>query len=89
MRGRAYRNLRAAILRANRQAPPDGNDGRCTLHIEGVCSGTATQVHHTLGIQVTGHDPKHMVAACKECNLYVGEPDANANPEPTPRTEWL
>jgi hypothetical protein len=39
-----------------------------------VCTGQADQVHHTLGRQVTGDDPRYLVACCMACNLKIGEP---------------
>jgi hypothetical protein len=58
----------------------------CQLRIEGVCTGRATCVHHTLGRAVTGDDPRHMVAACMGCNLRVGEP--KLDPRPRGGTRW-
>lgn len=84
MRGRAYQRLRARLLEENRQT----NQGRCTLQIEGVCTGQATQIHHSLGVGVTGHDPRYMQPACKECNLHVGDPLSQPNPPPRPLTNW-
>jgi 5-methylcytosine-specific restriction endonuclease McrA len=58
----------------------------CRLKIEGVCTTRATDVHHTHGKLVTGDDIRYLVAACRECNLKVGEP----KPDPRPKrgTRW-
>ncbi|MEV6879684.1 hypothetical protein [Amycolatopsis sp. NPDC051128] len=74
---RAWRRIRAAILEANQR----DNDGRCTLAIPGVCTGTADCVHHTQGRAITGDDPKHMVAACRACNQHIGKPGQHAQPK--------
>lgn len=71
-----WRKLRAGILLANLR----DNEGRCTLQIEGVCAGQADTVHHTLGKAVTGDDPRYLVAACRACNLKVGEPKRSSPP---------
>jgi hypothetical protein len=36
------------------------NGGRCTLGIDGVCTGQADTVHHTLGRAVTGDDRRYI-----------------------------
>lgn len=66
----AWRRLRARVLAANLVE----NQGRCTLQLEGVCTGQADTVHHTLGRAVTGDNPRYLVATCRACNLKVGEP---------------
>jgi 5-methylcytosine-specific restriction endonuclease McrA len=76
---RAWRKLRAAILERDNE--------QCQLRIEGVCTGHATHVHHTLGKTVTGDDPRYLVAACADCNLKTGEPGKH-DPQPQPRTRW-
>jgi 5-methylcytosine-specific restriction endonuclease McrA len=72
--------------RRTRQVVLARDHGLCRLQITGVCTVTATCVHHILGRAVTGDDPRYLVAACEACNLAVGEP--TPDPEPTPRTEW-
>lgn len=79
---RAYRKLRAAILLANARE----NKGRCTLRIEGVCTGQADQVHHVKGKRY-GDDPRWMVATCKACNLHVGDP-SRISPEHKRVSRW-
>lgn len=80
---RRHRKARALVL-ANNQV---NNGGRCTLGIEGVCTGIATEAHHLLGKARTGDDPAYMVAACGECNRHVGDPNKH-DPQPQPRTKW-
>lgn len=84
MRTRAQRRQREQMLADNVAT----NDGMCTLAIEGVCTGKATQVHHTLGIAVTGHDPRYMVPACAECNHHVGDPAKAVDPPHLVITDW-
>lgn len=77
---RAWRRVRALVL---------ARDGyRCRLAITGVCTGRATCVHHTRGKRITGDDPTYLVAACKGCNLKVGDPTKQPDPAPRPRTQW-
>jgi len=77
---RAWRRLRIRILYRDGYA--------CRLRIPGVCTGLATHVHHTLGREVTGDDPAHLVAACAPCNLATGDPSKTPDPPPRPRTRW-
>jgi hypothetical protein len=81
---RAWRTLRAEVLWDNLLT----NGGRCTLRIAGVCTGWAQVAHHTLGRAVTGDDPRYIKAACKACNLRVGNPGRQPDPQPQPRTRW-
>jgi 5-methylcytosine-specific restriction endonuclease McrA len=78
-----WRKIRAWVLAANQA----DNDGKCTLQIPKICTGQATQVHHTKGRAVTGDDPRHLAPACKECNLHVGEP-GRTSPEPKRVSRW-
>ena len=93
---RAWRRLRAFILTR------DGY--RCRAHADGWCDKapgehTCTEraelrgphrghAHHTLGKAVTGDDPRYIVAACQACNLHIGDPTKQADPQPKPRTRW-
>lgn len=77
---RAWRKLRLTILQ---------RDGyRCRIQIPGKCVRTATHVHHTQGRQATGDDPRYLVAACKPCNLHLGNPNKQPDPPHKPITQW-
>jgi 5-methylcytosine-specific restriction endonuclease McrA len=75
---RAWRRARADVIAR------DG--GRCQLKLDG-CTHTATTAHHTVGKAVTGDNPRYLVAACRHCNLKVGNP-SKADPEPKPWAGW-
>ncbi|GLI00318.1 hypothetical protein Pa4123_55940 [Phytohabitans aurantiacus] len=79
---RRWRKLRAKVLASNAME----NKGRCTLQIPGVCTTTATCVHHTRG-KAYGDDPRYLAAACEPCNLHVGDPTRHS-PPPQPRSRW-
>lgn len=97
---RAWRKLRAEILEENRVK----NGGRCRAGCKGVCTSIADSAHHTLGRNVTGDDPRFIVAICTACNLHIGDPQAHprncaqclhitwapnrVDPKPTPMTKW-
>lgn len=70
---RKWRRIRAEVLEENRRT----NGGRCRVGVEGVCTGEATQVHHTLGIRVTGDDRRYLIATCAACNRHIGDPLRN------------
>jgi hypothetical protein len=72
-----YRKMRSQILAANEQA----NAGKCTLAIPDKCTGKATQIHHTQGLTVTGHDLRYMVPACMACNNHIGSPEKFGDPK--------
>jgi len=77
---RAWRRLRARILHRDAYT--------CQLKLPGVCTGQATQVHHTVGRAISGDDPAYLVAACAPCNLKTGQPDTGkftAAPQTTRR----
>lgn len=78
-----WRKIRAAILADNLAT----TDGACQAAVQGVCTGQAEQVHHTLGRGVTGDDPKYLLPVCSACNRHIGEP-GRISPEPTPRSRW-
>ena len=74
---RAWRQVRAAVLLR------DGH--RCQIRLPG-CTTIASQAHHLHG-KAAGDDPAGLVAACKPCNLQVGDPSAQ-DPTPAGRTHW-
>lgn len=94
---RAWRQTRAMVLsrdnfqcrahsdgwcdRANRSTPHT-----CTIRAE-LTGPHAGHAHHTGG-KAQGDDPRYIVAACKTCNLHIGNPATAADPKPKPRTRW-
>lgn len=90
---RRWRQVRADIL---------ARDGHtCRLACPGTwpvmggmayCTSTATQVHHVHGKGrcrgCAADDPAHLVAACKACNLHVGDPGRTAPPQVKAVTQW-
>lgn len=78
-RGHRWRRVRRAVL--------ERDEWRCQIRIEGVCTTIADTVHHTLGWAVTGDNPAFLVAACKACNLRIGEPKGN-DEQPRRTTRW-
>jgi hypothetical protein len=85
---RQWRRVRAAVLAHNRLPKRlGGNDGLCVRAIPDVCTGQATQVHHTLGRAVTGDDPRYLEATCAPCNQHIGEPRTH-EPQPKIRSRW-
>jgi 5-methylcytosine-specific restriction endonuclease McrA len=82
MSTRAWRKVRELVLQ---------RDGYlCQVRLPGVCTTDAPlvggHVHHIAGRR-TGLDPAYLVAACRSCNLSIGEP-GRADPPPRPRTVW-
>jgi 5-methylcytosine-specific restriction endonuclease McrA len=74
-----WRTVRAAVLE---------RDGyRCRLRIADVCTTLANEAHH-LRSPALGDDPAFLVAACRACNLHVGDPTRHGDPAPAPRTVW-
>lgn len=59
----------------------------CRQAIPNVCTGQATEAHHTLGINVTGHDPRYLEAVCRPCNQHIGDPRKH-EPPPKIRSKW-
>lgn len=78
-----WRRIRAAVLAAN-QADAGG---KCQAAVQGVCTGQADTVHHTLGRAITGDDPRYLQAVCRACNLHIGEP-GRQSPQPKVITKW-
>lgn len=63
---RSWRKVRALVL---------ARDGYlCQVQINGVCTITATCVHHTVGRSVSRDDPAYLVASCGPCNRRVNDP---------------
>ena len=60
---------------------------RCRIRIPGVCTNKATQVHHTLSRAITGDDERYLVAACRPCNLKIGNP-VKREPKGKGMTKW-
>jgi hypothetical protein len=54
------------------------NSGKCTLAIPDVCTGTATQAHHTLGVCAGLLGP--IVPACGPCNTRLGDVTKGKDP---------
>lgn len=63
------------------------DDHRCQIRIADCCTTIADTVHHTLGWAITGDNPAFLVAACKACNLRIGEPKGN-DEQPRRTTRW-
>jgi hypothetical protein len=72
---------------------------RCRAHADGwcakagrkkehTCTTYAEHAHHVLGRARTGDDPAFIVAACKACNLYIGDPTQHGDPPLTIITNW-
>ena len=80
---RRWRRIRAEVLAENQAT----RGGVCGVGVEGVCTGQATQVHHTLGIRVTGEDKRYLIATCGACNRHIGDPLRN-RVEPKRISKW-
>lgn len=74
--------MRSRVLQANAET----NAGRCTLGLQG-CTGRAQQVHHTKGREVSGDDPRYLVATCASCNRKAGQP-GKRSPKPKRVSRW-
>ncbi len=61
----------------------------CTLLEEG-CATVADQVHHIVPLARGGakYDPANATAACKSCNLALGDRPPAPQPEPRPTSSW-
>lgn len=76
---RRWRRTRAQVLARDNHT--------CQLRLDG-CTVAATDAHHTRG-KAFGDDPHHLVAACRHCNLKIGDPMTRRHdPQPTPRSNW-
>lgn len=49
------------------------DDYLCQIKIRGTC---------------TGDDPTYLVAACAPCNLAIGDPTQQPDPQPRRMTQW-
>lgn len=93
----AWRRLRAAVLARDGyrcRAHADGwchraqaSDHECTGRAD-LTGPHAGHAHHTHGRAITGDDPRWIVAACRPCNLAIGDPNKAPDPAPLPRTRW-
>ena len=83
---RRWRKLRLFVLNRDRwicqlcEQPIDPT-------LDGRKHPRAPSVHHTRG-KIHGDDPAFLVAAHRQCNLDVGDPNATPDPEPRPMTRW-
>lgn len=86
---RAWRRIRAYVLARDGHHCRAHRDGWCT-RVPGThqCDERATQVHHTHGRATTGDDPRYLVAACKPCNLHIGDPTQHTDPPNKAVTQW-
>lgn len=85
---RAWRAVRARVLL---------RDGYlCQLKVDGVCTVDAPMrgghVHHLHGKDACwgcrSDRSDHLVAACAECNLHVGDPSTDTDPPNRGVTAW-
>lgn len=74
-----WRRIREQVLQR------DGR--RCQLRLPQVCTTLATHAHHTQPRELVGDDPTLIVAACRECNLKLGDPTKH-DPDPHPAQWW-
>lgn len=81
---RAWRELRGAVLARDYALAQQQGTRWCRLRVDRVCVGASEpmHVHHLLG-KARGDNPRFLVAACQPCNLHVGQPDPDADPECT------
>jgi hypothetical protein len=73
---RTFQRVKARILLANLLE----NEGRCTLAIEGTCTGQAETAHHVTSRTEVGDDPSYMVASCQACNQKINNPGRRSPP---------
>lgn len=75
---RAWRKTRLLVLERDGYLCQLRLPGEWTVVVDGEtqtrrCTELATQVHHLDG-KAAGDDPDRCVAACRNCNLKVGDP---------------
>ncbi len=94
---RRWRLIRAYVLSRDGYRCRAHADGWCARSSDRAhtCTGRAElsgphagHAHHTKGRAKTGDNPDHIVAACAACNLHIGDPTVQPDPEPAPRTRW-
>lgn len=82
-----WRKLREAVL--NRD---NWTCQRCGKHLNPKLPRThpdSATVHHKLGRAITGdEDDRYLEAACRACNLEIGDPTKGPDPAPKPVTRW-
>ena len=66
---------------------------RCALRGHGPCALCAGQAHHIHGrasgcAGCAADHPDHLIAACRACNLHVGDPSRDADPPNKGVTTW-
>lgn len=76
-----WRKYRLSILQRDRW--------QCTLKEQG-CTTQATQVHHIRPLSRGGqkYDPANCTAACRYCNLKLGDRIPIQQPQPRPVSAW-
>lgn len=94
---RRWRTIRAMVLARDHyqcRAHQDGWCARANRPGPHTCTGRADltgphagHAHHTHGRSVTGDDPRHIVAACQACNLWIGDP-TTTDPPGRSATQW-
>jgi hypothetical protein len=83
----AWRRVRAFVLNRDLHRCRAHADRLCDRKPgEHTCTGVGDQAHHVHGKKY-GDDPAFIVAACKPCNLHIGEPDAS-DPPGRSMTKW-
>lgn len=76
-----WRRFRLTVLERDRWV--------CSLNTPS-CTGAATQVHHIVPLSRGGakYDPGNCAAACRNCNLAIGDRAPTPQPEPRPVSNW-
>lgn len=71
---RLYQRNRKQLFADNLEA----TGGKCTLAIDGVCTGKQEQAHHIYGVCAGMLGP--IVPACGACNRYLGNVTKGKDP---------
>jgi 5-methylcytosine-specific restriction endonuclease McrA len=93
---RQWRRTRAAVLARDGYQCRAHQDGWCArapgqhtcTEIAALRGPDAGHVHHTHGRNVTGDDPRYLVAACANCNRHIGDPTQHEDPPNKAVTKW-